>query len=50
MSNRCSLLSQYLPVQARAVAAGELTAEPAALVRDKIREVLDDYQSATQVG
>lgn len=41
------LLSQYLPVQARQVTAGVLESDPAALMRDKVREVLDDYLAAT---
>jgi D-tagatose-1,6-bisphosphate aldolase subunit GatZ/KbaZ len=41
------LLSQYLPLQSRAVRSGVLTAEPAALVRAAVREVLRDYSWAT---
>jgi D-tagatose-1,6-bisphosphate aldolase subunit GatZ/KbaZ len=40
------LLSQFLPAQARLVAQGELVAEPRTLMRDKVREVLDDYAAA----
>jgi D-tagatose-1,6-bisphosphate aldolase subunit GatZ/KbaZ len=43
-----SLLSQYLPDQARAVRDGSLTAEPSPheLIRHKILTVLDDYATA----
>jgi D-tagatose-1,6-bisphosphate aldolase subunit GatZ/KbaZ len=40
------LLSQYLPRQHDAIRAGILTAEPRALVRHKVREVLDVYARA----
>ena len=40
------LLSQYLPRQHDAIRAGTLTAEPRALVRHKVREVLDVYARA----
>jgi D-tagatose-1,6-bisphosphate aldolase subunit GatZ/KbaZ len=42
-----SLLSQYLPLQSRAVRSGVLPAEPPALVRAAVREVLSDYSWAT---
>lgn len=41
------LLSQYLPIQSRAVRSGALEAEPSALVREAVREVLRDYSWAT---
>ena len=43
-----TLLSQYLPDQARAVRAGELPARPSPveLVRHKVLTVLDDYAAA----
>ncbi len=41
-----TLLSQYLPDQYEAVRAGELAAEPAALIRDKIGRVLAHYDAA----
>ena len=41
------LVSQFLPQQYERVRAGELELAPAALLRDKIREVLDDYLAAT---
>jgi D-tagatose-1,6-bisphosphate aldolase subunit GatZ/KbaZ len=41
-----TLLSQYLPAQYEAVRAGELAAEPAALIRDKIGCVLAHYDAA----
>ncbi len=37
------LVSQYLPGQYRAVREGLLLTDPAALVKDKVREILDDY-------
>ncbi len=40
------LLAQFLPVQARLVAEGSLVAQPRELMRDKVREVLDDYAAA----
>jgi len=40
------LLAQFLPAQARLVAEGQLVAEPRILMRDKVREVLDDYAAA----
>jgi D-tagatose-1,6-bisphosphate aldolase subunit GatZ/KbaZ len=42
------LLSQFLPVQAGLVADGALDPTPDALMRDKVRQVLDDYRQATQ--
>ena len=41
-----ALLAQFLPVQARLVVEGQLVAEPRVLMRDKVREVLDDYAAA----
>jgi D-tagatose-1,6-bisphosphate aldolase subunit GatZ/KbaZ len=41
------LLSQFLPVQSRRVAAGELEDDPSALLGDTVRVVLDDYAAAT---
>ena len=41
-----TLLSQYLPEQYVAVRAGDLDADPAALVRDKIGRVLAGYDAA----
>ncbi|PIE32377.1 MAG: tagatose-bisphosphate aldolase [Ilumatobacter coccineus] len=43
------LLSQYLPEQYRRVAAGIITPTPVALVRDRIRGVLDIYADATRI-
>jgi D-tagatose-1,6-bisphosphate aldolase subunit GatZ/KbaZ len=43
-----TLLSQYLPAQSRAVRYGSLAAEPLALVRAAVREVLRDYSRATR--
>ena len=45
-----TLISQYLPEQYDAVRAGELRAEPAALVRDNIGRVLAGYDAACGVG
>lgn len=42
------LLSQYLPVQARAVLAGGLDAQPLSLVREAVREVLRGYAQAAR--
>jgi D-tagatose-1,6-bisphosphate aldolase subunit GatZ/KbaZ len=46
------LLSQFLPAQYAAVQAGELPNEPAALIRDRIGEVLRLYSAAcgTRIG
>ncbi|MOA29825.1 D-tagatose-1,6-bisphosphate aldolase subunit GatZ [compost metagenome] len=41
-----ALLSQYLPDQARALNAGELSQDPQDWVIHKITQVLDDYHSA----
>ncbi len=41
------LLSQFLPVQSRRVAAGALDDDPSALLGDTVRVVLDDYAAAT---
>ncbi|HVQ87765.1 MAG TPA: D-tagatose-bisphosphate aldolase, class II, non-catalytic subunit [Actinomycetes bacterium] len=41
------LLSQFLPVQYERVRNGEVSTDPEALVRDKVREVLNIYLSAT---
>jgi len=41
-----SMLSQYLPAQAQAARAGEITEQPAVLIRHKILEVLDQYAYA----
>ena len=43
-----TLLSQYLPVQCRAVHARALAAEPLVLVRAAVREVLRDYSWASR--
>jgi D-tagatose-1,6-bisphosphate aldolase subunit GatZ/KbaZ len=43
-----TLLSQYLPAQSRAVRDGSLAAEPLALVRAAVRQVLRDYSWATR--
>lgn len=43
-----TLLSQYLPTQARAMAAGQLSADPLDWVMHKIGEVLADYADACQ--
>ena len=40
------LLSQFLPVQSRRVASERFEATPDALMRDKVREVLDAYRWA----
>ena len=40
------LLSQYLPEQFRAVRSGRLKSDPGALLKDKIKAVLDDYAFA----
>ena len=37
------MLSQFLPSQYRLVAQGQLTAEPKALILNKVQEVLEDY-------
>jgi D-tagatose-1,6-bisphosphate aldolase subunit GatZ/KbaZ len=42
------LLSQFLPVQSGLVADGALDPTPDALMRDKVREVLDAYRQATE--
>jgi D-tagatose-1,6-bisphosphate aldolase subunit GatZ/KbaZ len=41
-----SVLSQYLPAQAEAARAGEITEQPAVLIRHKILQVLDQYAYA----
>jgi D-tagatose-1,6-bisphosphate aldolase subunit GatZ/KbaZ len=41
-----ALLSQYLPAQAARVQAGELSADPEALVADRVRDVLRGYTRA----
>lgn len=41
------LVSQFLPVQYQEFRAGRLNLDPEALLRDKVREVLDDYHWAT---
>ena len=41
-----SLLSQYLPFQSEAVRAGELVNQPAALIRQRILQVMDHYAYA----
>jgi D-tagatose-1,6-bisphosphate aldolase subunit GatZ/KbaZ len=41
-----SVLSQYLPVQAEAARAGEISEQPAVLIRHKILEVLNHYAYA----
>lgn len=41
-----TLISQYLPAQYEAVRAGVLAADPASLIKDRIREVLRKYDSA----
>jgi D-tagatose-1,6-bisphosphate aldolase subunit GatZ/KbaZ len=41
-----SVLSQYLPVQAEAARAGEISEQPAVLIRHKILEVLNQYAYA----
>ncbi|WP_163613682.1 class II D-tagatose-bisphosphate aldolase non-catalytic subunit, partial [Klebsiella variicola] len=41
-----ALLSQYLPDQARALNAGELSADPQEWVLHKVTQVLDDYHAA----
>ena len=41
-----SVLSQYLPAQAQAARGGEITEQPAVLIRHKILEVLDQYAYA----
>jgi D-tagatose-1,6-bisphosphate aldolase subunit GatZ/KbaZ len=41
-----SVLSQYLPTQAEAVRAGEISEQPAVLIRHKILEVLNQYAYA----
>ena len=44
-----TLLSQYLPEQYRAVAAGRLAADPASLIRHKIRGALLPYAAACRM-
>jgi D-tagatose-1,6-bisphosphate aldolase subunit GatZ/KbaZ len=41
-----SVLSQYLPAQAEAARAGEISEQPAVLIRHKILEVLNQYAYA----
>ena len=41
-----TLVSQYLPVQYKRIRAGLLERKPEALVKDKIKEILEDYESA----
>jgi D-tagatose-1,6-bisphosphate aldolase subunit GatZ/KbaZ len=41
-----SLLSQFLPGQAAALRAGEIGSDPAALIHNRIREVIEQYASA----
>ncbi|NLY29850.1 MAG: D-tagatose-bisphosphate aldolase, class II, non-catalytic subunit [Firmicutes bacterium] len=41
-----TLISQYLPVQYKRIRAGLVKIEPEALVKDKIKEILEDYESA----
>ncbi len=41
-----TLISQFLPAQARAVRSGRLAADPEALALDRVREVLADYRYA----
>jgi D-tagatose-1,6-bisphosphate aldolase subunit GatZ/KbaZ len=41
-----SLISQYLPRQGDAMRAGALTNQPAALIRNKIQEITDQYAYA----
>ena len=41
-----ALLSQYLPVQQGRIRSGQLSADPAALILDKIDDVLADYACA----
>jgi D-tagatose-1,6-bisphosphate aldolase subunit GatZ/KbaZ len=41
-----ALLSQYLPVQQARIRAGQLSADPDALILDKIEDVLADYACA----
>ena len=41
-----ALLSQYLPDQARALNAGELSTDPQEWVLHKVTQVLDDYHAA----
>ena len=41
-----ALLSQYLPDQARALNAGELSNDPQDWVMHKVTQVLDDYHAA----
>jgi len=43
-----SLLSQYLPVQYARVRHGSLSLSPGAIVKDKIKDLLQDYYKATQ--
>jgi D-tagatose-1,6-bisphosphate aldolase subunit GatZ/KbaZ len=43
-----TLLNQYLPAQSRGVRYGSLAAEPLALVRAAVREVLRDYSWAVR--
>jgi D-tagatose-1,6-bisphosphate aldolase subunit GatZ/KbaZ len=41
-----TLISQYLPVQYKRIRAGLLENEPEALLKDKIKAVLEDYEFA----
>ncbi|MEO8328686.1 MAG: class II D-tagatose-bisphosphate aldolase, non-catalytic subunit [Candidatus Nanopelagicales bacterium] len=41
------LVSQYLPVQHKRIRAGTLLPDPELMAQDKVREVLDDYLTAT---
>lgn len=43
-----SLVSQYLPEQYKRIREGRLENKPQEIIWDKIRDVLDDYQSAIQ--
>lgn len=53
ISNLCkrsipnTLLSQYMPVQYAKVRSGQLSADPAALIRDRIGKCIDQYLYAT---
>ncbi|MEA4872460.1 MAG: class II D-tagatose-bisphosphate aldolase, non-catalytic subunit, partial [Synergistaceae bacterium] len=53
ISNLCkrsipnTLLSQYMPVQYAKVRSGQLSADPATLIRDRIGECIDQYLYAT---
>jgi len=45
-----TLLSQYLPVQSRAVREGKIENAPVDLIHHKIQEVLEIYAAATRAG